>query len=649
MIEVKNNDTTQLNVPVKNIPPAVDDKSGLIPEDFLKSIAKEHEVSQRELKVLLNSMSGKSTQTIAKELQISEDLVRKRLSDLYKKFNIEGRGPVKLAKLQQLLLTSYQKYSKESRHQQNQDWNLAPDVSVFYGREEALEKIKNWVLQENCHLVSIVGLEGTGKTSLSVKLAKEIEEEFEFILWRSLHLTPTLSDLLKDLNGFLGKYEETPIPTEINESISKLIDYLRQNRVLLILDGVESILQPGQLTGDYLETTTEDEEEGEKLLTYKDYGEFFRRVGESSHQSCVIITSLETPKEIALLVGETSPVRSYKLDGLQYSEARSILESQQLVDQDSWQVLINNYLGNAAALKIISQSIRELFNGKVAEFLEQQTLIFGGISNILNPSFSRISHIEKEILYWLAIEGEPVSFAKMLSDIPLAVSQKELLEALKSLEDRSLIEITPKDPKEGKTTYFTLEPLILEYVTNKLIAQISNMEDAEDSLSKKIPPAEELIELTPSEKKPVNLTKWFNGEFEIGWQPLSSLYRVKPLQLAPKLRSTFSLRDHSYVKRFKEVCFDSIDKQVALLVAETKDASGKIEIRVQIQPVEDQNILPNNLKLRLLSDSGSVLREVQSASEDNFIQLPRFRGMTKENFSVQVELEGNSHTEDFVI
>ncbi len=46
----------------------------------------------------------------------------------------------------------------------------------------------------------------------------------------------------------------------------------------MILDNAESILEIGNKTGEYREG-------------YKDYGSLLKRIAESSHQSCLLITS----------------------------------------------------------------------------------------------------------------------------------------------------------------------------------------------------------------------------------------------------------------------------------------------------------------------------------------------------------------------
>ena len=62
-----------------------------------------------------------------------------------------------------------------------------------------------------------------------------------------------------------------------------------------------------------------------------------------------------------------------------------------------------------------------------------------------------------------------------------------------------------------------------------------------------------------------------------------------------------------------------------------------------------QTTLPGNLQLSAFDESGTIHREVQAKTTDSFIQLPRLIGSPGECFSVKVELEDFSTTEDFLI
>ncbi len=515
----------------------------------------------------------------------------------------------------------------------SKDWGEAPDISIFYGREDEVDTLKEWILTDSCRLVVLRGISGIGKTALSRKLVEELQEDFDHVIWRSLSHGPTLKELVENLLKFLYH----PAYRYKGDRVSQLIDCLRSLRCLLVLDGAEAILESGQLAGRYRQG-------------YEDFGELMRRVGEESHQSCVIVTTLENPREVSLRSGENSAVRSFMVSGLSEDRAREILKGEGLVSSKDWQGLIDNYQGNPAALKIVAKLIRELFNGNVAEFLERQTFVFGDIEELLAKSFYRLSNLEKEVLYWLAIENEPVSFSTIEKNITLPVSQGELLEVLASLGQRALLET----PTQSGKSLFALQPMVMEYITNQLVEQISSTvvtrQNQRNQLLQQTEKEEESLELTPSSKKPVRLSKWFESKFELGWQSVEALLDGNPNQLTLKLRSTFHLRNENLVKRFKQLNLgtDSQDQLVALLVVIAVEAD-KISIRVQAQPMGEQIVLPPNLKLSLLNEKGETLRSVKSATQDNFIQLPRFRGETKERFSIAVVLEGTKLIEEFVI
>lgn len=326
----------------------------------------------------------------------------------------------------------------------NVDWGEAPDVTVFYGRERELAILEQWLITEHCRLVALSGMGGIGKTALSVKLAKQLQEKFDCVIWRSLHQAPPLQHILSDWLDFLYPRRPNNCLIDINDSLSLLLDCLRRHRCLLILDNFEAILRSGDFVGHYKEG-------------YKVYGELLKRVGETPHQSCLLIASREKLREIALLEGETLPIRSYQLEGLG-EEAREILKEKSLLQPEKWATLINIYRGNPFMLKIVSAFIKEVFDGRVGDFLKLGTTqVTRDISDFIEVHLERLSELERKIISRMALEKEPVS----LSDLQESLSEYSLVEfsdALASLIGRSLV--------EKSAGYFALQPVVMEYITN---------------------------------------------------------------------------------------------------------------------------------------------------------------------------------------
>ncbi|MBC1224600.1 NACHT domain-containing protein [Nostoc sp. UCD121] len=386
----------------------------------------------------LSERIGINTATISKVLS-REDGVDKRTIELFfQAFDI---------KLDKDCYTN-------SDQSQRQDWGEATNVSVFYGRTEETATLEKLLLEDRCRLVAVLGMGGIGKSALVIKLTERIKDNFEYVIWRSLREAPPIKNILASLLQFLSDEQETEasLPESVGERISQLIDYLRQHRCLLILDNIESILQSGSRAGLYREG-------------YEGYGDLLKRVGEVTHQSCLLLTSREKPKEVASLEGETLCVRSFLLGSLQAADGQEILKVKGVSASESESSkLVELYAGNALALKVVATTIQDVFCGHISKFLQQKTTVFGDIHELFEQQFSRLSNLEKDAMYWLAINREPVSLSEIREDFVSQIPPQKVLESLESLVRRSLI--------EKSEALFTLQPALMEYVTQRLIAQV---------------------------------------------------------------------------------------------------------------------------------------------------------------------------------
>jgi WD40 repeat protein/DNA-binding XRE family transcriptional regulator len=341
--------------------------------------------------------------------------------------------------------------------ERRQDWGDAPDLRAFVGRPDELATVRDWILLDHCRLVCVLGIGGIGKTSLAGKLAQELAPAFQRVYWRGLRNAPPYGDWLAGAIGFLSGQQRVP-PAGDAERRAVLLDLLRAQPSLLVLDNFETVLEPVEREGRY-----RDGLDG--------YGALLRAVGEASHESCLLVTSREAPPELAVLDGTAG--RSLTLGGLDVPEGRTLLATKRLAgDDQAWARLIERYGGNGLALKVVGESIRELFGGEIDSFLEEAgaSNVFGGIRRLLGDQVTRGSALEQQVLHLLAVAREPVTLAELLDALGPSAGRGAMLEAVEALRRRSLVERA----ETPGVAAFTLQSLVLEYLTEQLVEIVAD-------------------------------------------------------------------------------------------------------------------------------------------------------------------------------
>ncbi len=329
------------------------------------------------------------------------------------------------------------------------DWVGSLDVSRFTGREVELAELSQWVVQEQCRLVAILGIGGIGKSALVSLLGKHLAPQFDAVLWRSLRDAPSCEELVADCLTFFSETPPAEFPPLLEQRINQLIGRLQERRCLLVLDNLESLLEVEDPEGNY-------------RRGYQGYGRLIERFGESTHQSCVVLTSREKPREIEALEGPREPVRSLRLLGLSQEAARSLLQDKGLRGESSaWLQLIATYAGNPLALKIVAQAVSDLFAGDLDRFLQEGELVFDGVRPVLRQQVGRLSTLESLLLTWLAVLREWTPLDTLAQVLHPQVLRAQLLEALEALRRRSLLE-------RGQQASFSLQSVVMEFLTDVL-------------------------------------------------------------------------------------------------------------------------------------------------------------------------------------
>ncbi|MEH1999951.1 MAG: DUF1822 family protein [Nostoc sp.] len=154
----------------------------------------------------------------------------------------------------------------------------------------------------------------------------------------------------------------------------------------------------------------------------------------------------------------------------------------------------------------------------------------------------------------------------------------------------------------------------------------------------------------------VDLSQWFVGIFEIGWETIESLWNVPELRPGYAFRSTETValnalnRPESIIKRAKliDLGIQIFNQPVMLIVEISPEKDQQTSIHLQLHATGNQIYLPPGVHLTVLDSSGTVFLDAQSRKSDNYIQL-QFRGEPSEQFSVRVALDDTSITEYFRI
>ena len=538
-----------------------------IPEDLLIPIAKAKRVSDKELEALKIALKEDGGENVASQLGISKAAARKRLGEVYKKFEIAGSGPGKLTSLKQKLReqifgtaadeeadpwkahlhermkssTAQPAVSVTGRSAANGSWldelpTTSPQLDTHYhlvgtpeisfqNRTRELKELRRWILYpaKSQKLLAICGMGGIGKTYLAVQLAKGLNKCFEQIVWLKIEETETPEFFLEKLLHILqpdnlagigqtdrpesvgtSSYQQAikasgpaeplvfPPPAsapseQMDNLIQQFIDCISKQRCLIILDGFERVFKDY----DNQEIATEESADETPLRAptfsasrrhqasvykqpLKGYRRLLRAVKQPSEQrpsigpSCVVLTSREKPRELLSLLKGDPMARLYTLSGLSYVEASELLRSFSLPDsQADYEQLICRYRGHPMALRLAADTIKDVFFGRIKDFLGQETFVFDELRSVLKKQFKRLPPIEKEVMYWLVISCKACTLDELKADIVALDHQQSLVYTLQSLERRSLVEI-----EQGNGVLFSLHPVVRQYVLGRFVRDV---------------------------------------------------------------------------------------------------------------------------------------------------------------------------------
>jgi hypothetical protein len=328
------------------------------------------------------------------------------------------------------------------------DWTQFPKQPTCSGRDTELTQLSQWLVTERTCLVGLFGLGGQGKTTLAAQLAWSLAENGPFarILWRSLKNAPPFSTVLQGWLAFLSDASVAPLPHHVDEQLALLFACLQQQRCLLILDSVECIWR------DDLPTET-------FRAGYEAYGQLMHQMVHTVHQSCLMLISRIRPPGFDTLAMATPEVQSLHIRGLTDDTSAHLLHTWGLTgSHDTMAALLERCSGHPLTLKLVATTVHGLLAGNLEAFGSDVLPIFDDIRVVLDQQFSKLSALEKEIMLRLAEAQQPIPLQTLRDTLSQPPSQPILLEALRTLQCRSLL--------ETGATGLCVPHLVTEYMTH---------------------------------------------------------------------------------------------------------------------------------------------------------------------------------------
>ncbi|OUC13827.1 MAG: hypothetical protein B0A82_15285, partial [Alkalinema sp. CACIAM 70d] len=296
------------------------------------------------------------------------------------------------------------------------------------------------------------------KTFLAAKLAlDDIGASFQVIIWRSLssdlsgHHPPCLPELLRDLVQVFD-------PLASKWEIADLLKHFQRSPCFLVLDGWEAVLEPGTCHGSY-------------RPGYEDYGHFLQKLTTTAHQSRILITSCEKPREVELKEGEQGTVHALALSGWREKAIAQFLADKGVTCLSEIQVrsLLRYSAGHPIVLERMAAYIRGSFGGNVAHFLTYSSQLFGDIPLLIDQQLQRLSPPERRLLEALIDRSLPFTLTDLQAALDSTLLPMPLYELLQSLQRKAILTIDPRESCESP--YYTVAGLIMQYLQTNLRSQ----------------------------------------------------------------------------------------------------------------------------------------------------------------------------------
>jgi predicted ATPase/class 3 adenylate cyclase len=345
---------------------------------------------------------------------------------------------------------------------ENRPTNLPTQPTALIGREQELGQAADLLRRDDVRMLTFTGPGGTGKTRLALQLAAELLEEFSdgvFFINLAAITDPAL--VVSTIAQTLAVRESRGLTLE-----ETLVEYLRDRRMLLVVDNFEQLLAGAASLVPLLTAP------GPKLLVTS------RAPLRLSAEHEYAVPPLELP-DPAHLPG-LAALSQNEAVALFVERARAVRADFEVTNENAPAVaeICVRLDGLPLAVELAAARVRALSPQALLRRLEQRlTLLTGGRLDVparqqtlraaIEWSYALLSEPQQRLLSRLAafVGGCDLESAEAVcDDCTLGL---DVLEGVASLIENSLVR--KQDDPDGEPRYFMLET-IREYATEKLEA-----------------------------------------------------------------------------------------------------------------------------------------------------------------------------------
>lgn len=358
----------------------------------------------------------------------------------------------------------------------------------FTGRLQERQKLTEWFSNGPEPVMALTAIGGTGKSALArIWVLKDVlnssapglpndspeisirchlpdEKRPSGVLWWSFDAADaSFSRFLDEAISYTSSGQENPLNFPYTfDKIRLLLQYLSQNRFLIILDGLEKELRAySALESAYRgDTFKHDSQQTFRTCSNPHLANFLCQFAENEILSHLLITTRIFPLELENLAGcRKEDLSSLSLEEtIEFFKARRIeadrAQIRQVCEPIGYHPLTLHLIAG-----LIAKDTQYPGDIRVAYHYVESKGMQSEIERILDVSYRNLNEIYQNLLSCIAAFRSPVEFSVIAAISPIT----NLREALIELRDRGLLEF---DPLTGS---HYLHPIIRQYAYDRLI------------------------------------------------------------------------------------------------------------------------------------------------------------------------------------